>query len=342
MISSVSPVTRAADAAAGEECLSRKIDAIAGKLENAAFERDVEQKKTDDVLWFHKVGDIAVIDKVRYTGPPDPRGEETYGIANARHPFVVWAYVFVPRGLDRSLRHPVLLFPHGGVHASFDTQSAHIVRELMLQGYVVIAPEYRGSTGYGEAYHKAIDYGGLEVDDIVEGRNWAVAALPFVDPDRVGIIGWSHGGLIALLAAERFPEMFKAVYAGVPVTDLIARLGYSTQDYRDLFSAPYHIGKTPHADVAEYQRRSPIYHVDKISAPLLIHSTTNDRDVHVLEVEHLIQALKAAGKRFEHRIYVDAPGGHAFNRIDTPAAVASRKEIYAFLAKHLRRRAERS
>jgi dipeptidyl aminopeptidase/acylaminoacyl peptidase len=127
-----------------------------------------------------------------------------------------------------------------------------------------------------------------------------------------------------------------ALYAGVPVTDLIARLGYATEEYRDLFSAPYHVGKAPAQDVAEYQRRSPVYHVHSINTPLLIHGTTNDRDVHVLEVEHLIQALKVADKCFEYKIYSDAPGGHSFNRIDTPFARASRAEIYAFLAKHLK------
>ena len=68
---------------------------------------------------------------------------------------------------------------------------------------------------------------------------------------------------------------------------------------------------------------------------MLIHSTTNDEDVNVLEVEHLIQALKAAGKSFEHKIYPDAPGGHQFNRLDTKFARDSRAEAYRFLAKYL-------
>ena len=76
--------------------------------------------------------------------------------------------------------------------------------------------------------------------------------------------------------------------------------------------------------------------VPKFQTPLLVHTTTNDEDVNVLEVEHLIEALKAAGKKFEYRIYQDAPGGHAFNRLDTPLARESRREIYAFLAKYLK------
>ena len=100
-------------------------------------------------------------------------------------------------------------------------------------------------------------------------------------------------------------------------------------------SAPYHIGKTAEEDVKEYRRRSPAWNAEKLQTPLLIHTTTNDEDVNVLEVEHLIQALKAADKKFEHKVYKDAPGGHEFNRIDTKLAKESRAEAYRFLAKYL-------
>src|SRR4029079_10099400 len=101
------------------------------------------------------------------------------------------------------------------------------------------------------------------------------------------------------------------------------------------FSAPYHIGKTVREDVGEYRRRSPVWHADKLQTPLLIHTTTNDEDVNVLEVESVIKALNAADKTFEHKIYKDAPGGHQFNRLDTRRASESRAEAYRFLARYL-------
>ncbi|NIT95421.1 MAG: alpha/beta fold hydrolase, partial [Actinobacteria bacterium] len=73
-----------------------------------------------------------------------------------------------------------------------------IVRELVAQGYIVVAPEYRGSTGYGRGTYEAIDYGGREVQDVLAARDWVVENHPRVDGDRVGLIGWSHGGLITL------------------------------------------------------------------------------------------------------------------------------------------------
>ena len=78
-----------------------------------------------------------------------------------------------------------------------------------------------------------------------------------------------------------------------------------------------------------------MFHADKLQTPLLIHTTTNDEDVNVLEVENLIKALQAAGKTFEHKVYQDAPGGHQFNRLDTKSARESRAEVYRFLAKQL-------
>jgi len=122
----------------------------------------------------------------------------------------------------------------------------------------------------------------------------------------------------------------------VPVSDLIARMGYKTQGYRNLYSAKYHIGKTAYEDVNEYRRRSPAWNVEKMGdTPLLIHTNTNDADVNVLEVEHLIKSLKAAGKKFEYEIFQEMPGGHSFDRLDTKAARKIRLKIYTFLARYL-------
>ncbi|MBP7147959.1 MAG: S9 family peptidase [Acidobacteria bacterium] len=315
---------------------AERLATLERKVEAQRYALDELLKKVDDVLWFERVGDVAEVDKVYHTSAPNPRGETIYGISNERSPMKVWSYVFVPRGIDRSRKHPLLLLPHGGVHADFTTYHVHIVRELMAEGYVVVATEYRGSTGYGREYEQAIDYGGLEVDDVVAGRDWAVENLPFVDGGRVGIAGWSHGGLIALMAVFDHPDKFQVAYAGVPVSDLLARMGYTDDEYRGLFSAPYHIGKTAGEAVDEYRRRSPVWHVQKLKRPLLVHTTTNDRDVNVVEVEHLIQALKAAGKEFEYKIYEDAPPGHTLNRADTKWARESRREVYAFLARYLK------
>ncbi|NIM91470.1 MAG: prolyl oligopeptidase family serine peptidase [Candidatus Aminicenantes bacterium] len=294
------------------------------------------EKIIDDVLWYHKVGDICYVDKVRIVGPPNLH-EKNPTAMGAKNPIKFYSYVFIPKGIDRSQKYPLLVFPHGGVHGDFTTYYTHIVRELMAQHYIVIAPEYRGSTGYGRYIYELIDYGGLEVEDAYSARNYMIDNYAFVDKSRVGIIGWSHGGLITLMNIFDHPDDYQVAFAGVPVSDLISRMGYMTDSYRDLYSADYHIGKTANEDVEEYRRRSPAYNVHKFkNTPLLIHSSTNDEDVNVLEVEHLIKALKAEGKKFEYEIYKDAPGGHSFDRLDLSLAKKIRVKIYKFLAKHLK------
>ena len=295
---------------------------------------DILEKKVDDVLWFHRVGDIAFIDKVIITGPPSTniKNKTAMGVNN---PLKFNAYVFIPKNTDVNKKYPLIVLVHGGVHGNFGTYHTHIVRELMAQGYIVVAPEYRGSTGYGESFWKNIDYGGLEVQDSEASREYMVDNYSFVDKNRVGVVGWSHGGLIGLMSVFQYPENYSVCFAGVPVSDLVARLGYHNESYRNLFSADYHIGKTVVQDVEEYRRRSPVWHAEKLKTPLLIHTNTNDDDVHVLEVETLIRALKAEGKKFEYEIFKDIPGGHSFDRIDPKQSRAIRLKIWTFIAKSL-------
>ena len=94
-------------------------------------------------------------------------------------------------------------------------------------------------------------------------------------------------------------------------------------------------GEEAAKDDEEYRKRSPVTYAAKLSKPLLIHGNTSDETVHVVEVQHLIDALQAASRTFEHKIYQAAPGGHHFNRIDTQLARESRAEIYDFLRKYL-------
>ncbi|HEX4590698.1 MAG TPA: alpha/beta fold hydrolase [Gemmataceae bacterium] len=298
------------------------------------FTEQLLARKIDEQMLFQALSDLAQVDKVRYTGPP-PRVAKNPTAPGAKNPVVIPAYTFLPKKYLSGQKLPLIVFAHGGAHGNVGTNYVNVLRELLRQGYAVIAPDYRGSIGYGREYWELIDYGGLEVDDVFAGRQFMLENHDNLDPDRVGIMGWSHGGLITLMNLFAHPKEFKVGYAGVPVSDLVARMGYHNQDYRDLFSAPYHIGKTVREDVDEYRRRSPAWNAEKLQTPLLIHTTTNDEDVHVLEVENLIKALKAAGKPFEHKIYQDAPGGHQFNRLDTKFAKESRAEAYRFLAKYL-------
>ncbi|HEX2835054.1 MAG TPA: prolyl oligopeptidase family serine peptidase [Thermoanaerobaculia bacterium] len=303
------------------------------KSHDASMDRSFEDtdRAIDDALWYFKLGDIANIEKYEIASSK-PRREKNATDVNAGNMVIFPVYVFSPKNLTGKA--PMLVFAHGGVRGRLTSNYAHIFREALERGFVIVSPEYRGSIGHGSDLRAQIDYGGAEVDDTHDARNWAVENLPFVDAGRVGIFGWSHGGFHTLMNILTWPDDYKVAYAGVPVSDLVARMGYTGQGYRDTFEG--FIGKQPEDNVMEYRRRSPVFHAEKLRTPLLIHTTTNDEDVNVLEVEHMIAALKAAGKKFEYKIYQNAPGAHRFNRIDTKLAKESRKEMWDFLARYLK------
>jgi len=333
LISMAFPGTRL-QAQSNEE-LQDQIESLNRQISNMEHTFDVLSKKIDDVLWMQKLEDVAWVDKVYIYGPPlwnkdNPRAQ------GAGNPVKFWTYSIIPKNVDPSLKYPLIVLPHGGVHSDFSTYYTHIVRELVAQGYIIVAAEYRGSTGYGKSHYEKIDYGGLEVEDVKASRDYMIENFALVDGSRVGIIGWSHGGLITLMNIFDYPEDYQVAFAGVPVSDLIARMGYATEGYRDLYSADYHIGQTANENVDEYRRRSPAWNAHKMKdIPLLIHTNTNDEDVNVLEVEHLIKALKAENKKFEYKIYQEVPGGHSFDRMDTKKANEIRVKIYKFLATEL-------
>jgi dipeptidyl aminopeptidase/acylaminoacyl peptidase len=321
----------------GNTEIMNAIKEVDGRFTALEHRLDMLEKSVDDILWFDRVGDIAYIDKIYMTGPPPAKESNPTG-QGAGNPLKFWSYVFIPRDADPSQKYPLIVLPHGGVHANFTTYHTHIIREMVTQGYIVVAPEYRGSTGYGAGMYRMIDYGGLEVADVDAGRRYMIDNYDIVDKDRIGIAGWSHGGLIAPFCIFDYPDAYKVCFAGVPVSDLVARMGYKDDEYRDLYSADYHLGKTADENVAEYRKRSPAWQVDRYrNTPLLIHTNTNDEDVNSLEVEHLIKSLKAAGKEnFSYKIFENMPGGHSFDRMDYKEARKIRLDIYNFLNAQLK------
>jgi dipeptidyl aminopeptidase/acylaminoacyl peptidase len=256
------------------------------------------------------------------------------------------AYVYQPLEKRGPRGHAALIMVHGGVHGNWGESSWPWVRDAIERGYVVIAPDYRGSTGYGKAHHDAIDYGGYEVDDVMTAYDWLVQNLPHVDPERVAIMGWSHGGYISLLAAARENQPFKATVGIVPVTNLIFRLSFKGPSYQHSFSTQQRIGGLPFEEREIYKARSPFYQVDRIRVPILVHVATNDTDVNFEEAEMLIHKLRSVKPELaETKIYVDPPGGHGFSRRvnprtlepeHTPEQRDSWNRVWAFLEWSLR------
>ena len=261
------------------------------------------------------------------------------------------AYLFQPLDKRGARGHAAMIWVHGGVHGNWSTTMWPFVREAVERGYVIIAPEYRGSTGYGRDHHNAIDYGGYEVDDVMSAYDWLSQSLPHVDPQRIGMMGWSHGGYITILSVTRDDHPFKAGAAIVPVTNLVFRLSFKGPGYQRNFSTQQRLLGLPFEKRDVYIERSPYYQVDKLNTPLLVHVATNDEDVDFEEASMLVYKLRATRPDItETKIYVDPDPwggsvGHAFSRrvdnqtlerVDSPAQRDSWNRTWTFLEERLR------
>lgn len=260
------------------------------------------------------------------------------------------AYVFSPLN-PRAKGHAAMVWVHGGVHGNWDQNYLPFIIEAVQRGYVILAPEYRGSTGYGEAHHRAIDYGGKELDD-VESAHAVLQARPEVDPARIGIMGWSHGGFITSHLLQRGARTrFVAGASIVPTTNLIFRLSYKGPSYQRSFSTQEGLRGLPFERREEYIKRSPYYSVDSLSRPILVHVATNDTDADFVESQPYIDALRARKPNLaETKVYVNpTPGpasvGHTFSRRvnrqtllrdDSPEQIDSWNLVWAFFEKHLK------
>jgi dipeptidyl aminopeptidase/acylaminoacyl peptidase len=255
------------------------------------------------------------------------------------------AFVFRPLKSRGAKTQPALVWVHENIRGHLYEHYIPYVRSATAQGYVVIAPEYRGSIGYGKAFYDAIDYGGTEVDDVVTAASVLTARYPQVDPARIGIVGWSHGGLIAMLSVFRNPATFKAAAAIVPVTNLIYRLSEKGAEQRELIDPQNRLGGPPSERPQVYRDRSPLFQIDALRIPLLVNVAANDSDVRIEESQPLVDALRERKPLLaEVKVYEKPMGGHTFDRRvnprtwqpeNTPEQRDSWNRVWSFFGAHL-------
>jgi dipeptidyl aminopeptidase/acylaminoacyl peptidase len=306
------------------------------------FERQIQAKADTDRRYAEVTKGVADFSKIKYRS----------SVGDLDVP----AYLFQPLQKRGARGHAALIWVHGGVHGDWAITMWPFVKEAVERGYVVLCPEYRGSTGYGRDHYMKIDYGGYEVDDVMSAVEF-LKTLPHVDQDRLGMMGWSHGGYITLLSVMRDTTPIKAAAAIVPVTNLIFRLSYKGPTYQDDFATQERVRGLPFEKREEYIKRSPLYHVDKLKIPLLVHVATNDEDVNYVEDQQMVDALRSRKPELaETRTYVDpapwgASVGHAFSRrvdpktlqrVDSPEQIDSWNRTWVFFEWHLRPYEDRS
>jgi dipeptidyl aminopeptidase/acylaminoacyl peptidase len=241
----------------------------------------------------------------------------------------------IPANLYRppaSGRLGVVLNIHGGPshqdRPSYD--SAGFFQFLLSRGVAVLAPNVRGSTGYGMAYQTVLnrDWGGIDLSDLEDAVVW-LREQDWVDPDRIGLMGVSYGGFAVLSCVSRLPQYnWAAAVSRCGPANLVTFTRSQPPSWRSKVAAM--IGD-PDTDEVFLASRSPITYVDQIRAPLLVIQGENDRRVPKHEADQIVERLRARGVEVSYDVYPDE--GHAFGKRENQRK--ARGDSAEFLLDHL-------
>jgi dipeptidyl aminopeptidase/acylaminoacyl peptidase len=219
---------------------------------------------------------------------------------------------------------PLLVDVHGGPSGQATVTWNARVHFFVTRGWAVLAPNHRGSTGYGRDYTQALarEWGALDVADTAAGIREA-GARGWCDPARVAIMGGSAGGLTTLLLCAHHPELVRAAVSLYGVTDLRA-LAATTHRFESRYLDRI-VGVLPDDD-ARYDDRSPITHAASIRAPLLVLHGGADKVVPAEQASSFVAAVRAAGGTVEHHVYEHE--GHGWSGRATIADALTRTEEF--------------
>ena len=303
--------------------LDRESKEVTGQL--ALMQQEVYQLKTElQVLAFRQeYGDRIALRRVMFP-------------ANTADREAIPGYIFTPKTLAAGKKYPGLVMVHGGNHVQLTGEWFPWIVGAIERGYVVLFPEYRGSSGHGETIYKN-NYGVTDLADVLAGTAF-FAAQPFVDAARLGVFGHSRGGMLCLRTLEVEPQRFKAAVDVAGLSDMVAFMSYKSDARRKQIAADAHYGgKLPGENLAAYVDVSPAFHIEKIETPVLLLSTTGDKTVpYQLHNKRVLEALKAYGKVHDAHLYEQAPGGHEFLFVDSPEGTDSMRRTFEWFAKYLK------
>src|SRR5579859_5176476 len=229
-------------------------------------------------------------------------------------------YLYKPLDYVSGKRYPTLLIPHGGPQWAYYAEFSHLAQLYAANGYAVLFPNPRGSTGYGQDFCKAIyaDWGNKDFQDDMAMVDYAIER-GIADPDKLGVGGWSYGGISTDFIIAQTGR-FKAAISGAGAAEFTSMYGHD-QYQKDYFTE---LGY-PWENKALWDKLAPFYKVKNITTPSLFMGGSVDWNVPVLGGEQMYQALKALGRETELVVY---PG--EFHEFSTPSHIADR--LARFLA----------
>lgn len=243
--------------------------------------------------------------------------------------FTISAFVYVPYNLPRNGQHPAIVYVHGGPTAQTVNSFNRIVQYVVNQGYIVVAPNYRGSTGYGKEFQQAnlFDMGGGDLQDVLAAADW-IKQSGYVDPKKLILMGGSYGGYMTMMGVTKAPEMWAA---GVPIVPFVNFFTEIENEDPVLQQSDLATMGDPVKNKALYEDRSPIFFVDKIKAPLLLLAGGHDPRCPKSESAQAAEAIKKRGGMVEYKVYENE--GHGFARVENQ--IDAYKRVADFLKAHV-------
>jgi dipeptidyl aminopeptidase/acylaminoacyl peptidase len=222
------------------------------------------------------------------------------------------AVLTVPFNLKRDGSNPAIVVPHGGPTGQSQDYFSRIATMFASRGYLVLQPNFRGSTGYGKAFQDANikDLGGGDLEDVVAGAKFLVET-GYVHPKRIGITGGSYGGFMTLMALGKRPDVFAAGVNQFGIINWYSMWENAVGGLREYQRA---LVGDPVADKAAYDAQSPMTYAKNIRAPLLNLQGDNDARVPRGQTEEVVKLIKAAGGVVD-AVYYPAEG-HGFTKIE--------------------------
>jgi len=228
----------------------------------------------------------------------------------------------LPRGPQPAGGYPAIMWVHGGPVGQARPNFRPDIQMLLAQGFAVLLPNVRGSSGYGRSYTESDDVERRldSVTDLAHGRHW-LAEHPAIDGERIGIMGQSYGGFMVMSAITEHPELWRAAVNYYGIADFVTLLAGTGAWRRNHRASEY---GDPEHDAQLFARISPIHRVDRIRAPVLIAHGTRDPRVPIGESEQFVRALQERQKKVAYETFEYA--GHGFIRPD------DRRRIYRAVA----------